>query len=259
MKSYRIQAPGNPAATAILAAVLCTTGCFSTARRLERHLAANPDRPDAIVQALREGDRALPGMTPTEVRLILGPPARTETGNAPITAIWHYDQPKRRGDSTLGSTMWSLPIPLQTVVFGADGSVTEIIDYDDQNTPQPDTQPQGAQHQDLPPPPAKPAGIAVPGRAYAVRPSTHAAALPAYRPNPEEANVHGWPAINLQGLTGGVSSRSAVINGNVYEPGDTISGARLDAVYANGVVLEYRSQRAFLRPGESTGNRVDSK
>ncbi len=232
---------------ALLAGILGSPGCFSPAHRIERYLVKNPDRPAAVVQALRDGDRIITGMTLQEVRLILGPPARTEAGTAPAAAIWHYDQPERRDDTLQSSDMWTFSVPLQTVVFGPDHTVSEIISYVDLKT------------DDLPEAPTPTASIQPPPFQPAPPAPATAAAMPSYRPEPDEINVYGWPSITLQGLTGSGNARSAVISGAVREPGDWIGDIRLDAVYANGVVLEYRGRRAFLRPGESTGNRGDGK
>jgi len=231
--------------SAALAAMLATAGCLSTQQQVERYLKTHADRPEAIQQALREGGRLVPGMTPSEVRLVRGTPARTETGPADTGATWHYDQPKRRDDTLQSSDMWALPVPLWTVVFGPGNTVAEIISYDEHksgNLPEPS--PPVALPPPPPPPPQPPPPL----------PAT-AATMPSYRPEPAEINVHGWPPITLQGLTGSGNARRAAINGTVHEPGDRIGEVRLDAIYANGVVLEYRGQRTFLRPGESTGNR----
>ncbi len=244
MNSPRTQDLYRPAAelfqvvqVGLLAGVLGSSGCLSRGHRIDRYLSTNTDRPEAVVQALRDADRLVPGMTPQEVRLIMGSPARTEAGNAPVSAIWHYDQASRRDDSSRRSDMWVLPIPSRTVVFGAGNTVTGIIEYDD-----PVDQPKEA----------KPEVIAIPKRESVVPPPPPATPIPVYRPNPDELKVHGWPAITLQGMTGSGSGGRAVFNGEIYKPGEFIGGVRLDAIYANGVVLEYRGQRAFLRPGEST-------
>lgn len=232
---------------AALPAMLASAGCRSPQQRIERYLGANTNRPEVVRQALRDGGRLVTGMTPQEVRLVLGPPARTEKGRAQTEAAWHYDLPKRRDDTLQHSDMWKAPVPWQTVVFGPDNTVAEIISYDEEKTVfLPETPPPAATLQPPPPPPGPP-------------PPATAAAMPSYRAEPDEINVSGWPAITLQGLSGSGNSRSAAINGAVHEPGDWIGEARLDAVYANGVVLEYRGQRAFLRPGESTGSRGDGK
>lgn len=249
MKSYRALAFYRPAAktmqAALFAAALGSNGCFSTAYRIDRHLSANPDRPATVVQALRDGDRLVPGMTPREVRLIMGAPARTEAGNATTTAVWHYDQSTRRDDTLRRSAMWALPVPSRTVIFGAGNTVTEIINYDDDHAATPPAVPESvtAPRPLSPPPPSRPVAVTI----------------PAYLPNPDEINVHGWPGLTLQGLTGSGSARNAIINGRVHEPGGVIGEVRLDAVYANGVVLEYRDQRAFLRVGESTDKRTETK
>jgi hypothetical protein len=77
--------------------------------------------------------------------------------------------------------------------------------------------------------------------------------IPTYRPTPDELNVYGWPQVTLQGVTGRGNERNAILNGNLLEPGEFLGAVRLDAIYANGVVLEFNDQRAFLRPGASTG------
>lgn len=231
---------------ATVPAMLAGTGCRSQQQRIEHYLGARTDRPEAVRQALRDGGRLVPGMTQEEVRLILGPPARTETGPAETGAIWYYDQPKRRDDTLQRSDLWELPVPLQTIAFGPGNTVAEIISYDEDKT--------------IDPPEPSPASASQPPAPRPVPPApAYAAAMPSYRPEPAEINVYGWPAITLQGLTGSGNARSAAINGRVHEPGDRIGEVRLDAVYANGVVLEYQGQRAFLRPGESTGNRSDGK
>jgi len=229
---------------AALPAMLASAGCRSTQQRIERYLGANTNRPEVVQQALRDGVRLVPGMTPQEVRLMLGPPARSEKGPSQTEAAWHYDLPKRRDDTLQHSDMWKAPVPWQTVVFGPDNTVAEIISYDEEKTVfLPETPPPAAM---LKPPPEP-------------RTPATAAAMPSYRAEPDEIHVYGWPAITLQGLSGSGNSRSAAINGTVHEPGDWIGAVLLDAVYANGVVLEYRGQRAFLRPGESTGSRDDTK
>ena len=228
----------------VLAATLACCGCLSSQHRIARYLNANHDRPEAVRVALRDGDRLVTGMTPHEVRLIMGPPARTESGMPPESTIWHYDQPKRREGTQRQSAMWALPVPHLSVFFGADDTVIRIIDFDSRqptaSTPAPAGEP-------------RPAPVRRPAQPQPRLPAV-TDAVPTYRPSPEELNVHGWPAITLQGVSGGGRTRNAVINGGVHEPGERIGPVRLDAIYANGVVLEYRGQRAFLRPGESTAS-----
>jgi len=236
--------------TAALAAMLATVGCLSTQQRVERHLTANPDRPEAVRQALLDGDRPVPGMTPQEVRLALGSPARTEKDDS--ATIWHYDQPKRRSDALQSSDMWALPVPLRTVFFGPDNTVTDIVNYADD--------PPAAPPAGSPPPPVLTPSRSQPAATPPVRTApAPAVVIPSYQPHPDEINVYGWPAITLQGLTGSGRASRAVLNGNIREPGEFIGEVRLDAIYANGIVLEYRGRRAFLRPGESTASRETGK
>lgn len=222
--------------------MLAAVGCRSPQQRIERYLGDNKDRPEPVQQALREGRRIVPGMTEQEVRLVLGPPARSETHTAGTATTWHYDRPRHHDNTLQTSDMWALPVPLSTVVFGPDNTVAEIISYDRDRTA------------NLPEP-ATPAATIRPLTAQPLPATATAAAMPDYQPGPDEVNVQGWPEITLQGLTGSGNARNAAINGLVREPGDLVGEVRLNAVYANGVILEYRGRRAFLRPGESTGSR----
>lgn len=246
-KNHRLSLGDRRRQVAILLLVIATAlgcfGCLSSQHRIARYLNANQDRPEAVRMALRDGDRLVTGMTPQEVRLVMGPPARTESGMPPERTIWHFDQPKRREIAQQQSAMWALPVPHLSVFFGADDTVIRIIDFDSRQPTA--TNPAGED--------SRPATARRPTQPQPRLPEV-TEAVPTYRPRLEEVNVHGWPAITLQGVSVGGHTRNAVINGSVHESGERIGPVLLDTIYANGVVLEYRGQRTFLRPGESTAN-----
>ncbi len=232
--------------------LVLTTGCLTTSQRINRYTESAKDRPEAILQALRDRNRAVPGMTAKEVRLVLGQPSRITTPPPPATVAWHYDRrPVRKRVILQESALWDLPVPQYSIYFDANRVVLSVIDH---------AKLAGATNPDpLPPsgpssePPQKTQPVETPVPRVADLPAARTTVIATYEPPAGEVNVQDWPDITLQGITASSHAHRAVINRKVYENGEEIlGGVRLQAIYANGVVLEYRQKRAFLRPGEST-------
>lgn len=228
--------------------MVLTTGCFTTSQRINRYTASAKDRPASVIQALHEGNRAVPGMTAREVRLVLGSPSRITTPPPPATLVWHYDRrPMRKRVLLQESALWDLPVPQYSIYFDANRIVLNVIDHATVADAKSETPP--------PVPPTESASIN-PAESSSTRspdqPVPRATVIPTYDPPAEEINVQNWPDITLQGISASSHAHRAVINGKVYERDEEIlGGVRLLAIYANGVVLEYRQKRAFLRTGES--------
>lgn len=63
-----------------------------------------------------------------------------------------------------------------------------------------------------------------------------------------------WPIIELTGIASGMDkkSQSAILNGHLIRPHQTIQKVRLVVVTPVGVILEYRNSRKMIHVGEST-------
>lgn len=73
---------------------------------------------------------------------------------------------------------------------------------------------------------------------------------PAAEPPPA---VSDWPAIKLGSLArAGGGKSSAILNGKLVLVGDEIEGVTLVEVAANGVTLDLKGQRLFLKIGDET-------
>ena len=225
-------------------------GCATQDKRIARYIEHNPERPSRIHSAL-EKTQTLPGMTPKEVRLCLGSPHEIEhESKSHASEIWHYIQSARDQPSNKGSDIWAMDIPQATVYFSAEGLVSEIVLSDEDEKA---LAPSSAINQT---PKAKHPGT---GSRLIPRPAQRERAklrnrekLPSYSPRPTELAVKGWPSIELGGILGLGPERSALLNNDVYTPGETVDGVTLTEVFANGVLLERQGVRMFLAPGEKT-------
>jgi outer membrane protein assembly factor BamE (lipoprotein component of BamABCDE complex) len=225
-------------------------GCATQDKRIARYIEHNPERPSRIHSAL-ENTQTLPGMTPKEVRLCLGSPHEIENESKEnASEIWHYIQSDRDKDTNKGSDIWAMDIPQATVYFSAEGLVSEIVFYDEdekQSAPSPSIK--------LTPKPKQPVSTPPLSSQSAQRERATRRArekLPSYSPKPTELGVKGWPSIELGGILGLGPERSALLNNDVYTPGETVDGVTLTEVFSNGVLLEHQGVRMFLAPGEKT-------
>ena len=68
------------------------------------------------------------------------------------------------------------------------------------------------------------------------------------------AHLINWPIIALTGIASGMDkkSQSAILNGQLIRPHQTIQKVRLVVVTPVGVILEYRNSRKMIHVGEST-------
>ena len=68
------------------------------------------------------------------------------------------------------------------------------------------------------------------------------------------AHSINWPIIELSGIASGMDkkSQSAILNGQLVRPHQTIQEVRLVLVTPAGVILEYRNSRKMIHVGEST-------
>jgi outer membrane protein assembly factor BamE (lipoprotein component of BamABCDE complex) len=222
-------------------------GCATQEKRIARYIENNPGRPSTIHSALVQL-QPLPGMTPEEVRLCLGSPHETEDESKQhASEIWHYI--KRGGDKYLnkGSDIWAMEIPQASVYFSEKALVDDVVFYDEDDQAPAASSPSST--------------VTQPSKAKQARsiasPSTHPARrerakLTTYTPKRDELGVTGWPSIELGGILGSGFEHSALLNNDVYAPGETIKKVTLIEVFSNGVLLEYQGARLFLAPGKKT-------
>lgn len=69
---------------------------------------------------------------------------------------------------------------------------------------------------------------------------------------PAESTFVDWPRLSLSGVMIMGDKKSAIINKNILEIGETVEGAKLLSVNEWGVVLKYNSETQFLYKGRST-------
>lgn len=62
----------------------------------------------------------------------------------------------------------------------------------------------------------------------------------------------GWPMLELNGIVGGGSQGSCLINGRVVSVGDIVQGVKLESIHRDSVILEYEGERRRLRVGDTT-------
>jgi len=234
-----------------LALLLTVIGCATPSERIARYIAKHPERPAAICAALQD-QSVTAGMNAEEVRLCLGGPNRIDrTGGSGDTLpieTWHYLRDSSTDSALKGSSLWAMQIPLATIYFSGEGLVSEAAFYDSPEADELATVTTAA----APPEITREAPV-VAARPPARQPSPNPPPLPpSYKPSPDELGVSGWPRVMLGGVSVMAGDQSAILNGEVVEPGETVSGVTLYRVYVNGVLLDYRGQRTFLRPGETT-------
>ena len=227
-------------------------GCATPSERAARYISKHPERPATICTALQT-QSVVAGMNADEVRLCLGTPKRIDrTDDTPPVETWHYLQDSRAGSVLKGSSIWDIEIPLATIYFSSEGLVKEAVFY---STDQTDEPPKGGetpspQQDAVTAPPAQEMRADKTPASRKLRPK--APALSHYIPAPTELGVSGWPRISLGGVSAMGGDHSAILNGEVAEPGERVNAVTLLRVFGNGVLLEYRGQRTFLRPGETT-------
>ena len=209
--------------------LLIAAGCASPSERIARYITKHPERP-APIHASMQRNRVVVDMTPQEVRLSLGDPNRIVYGGTELkpTETWYFYRAAKKSSALATSSFWSLEVPRATIYFSADERVYEAAFYDVGKTKKPQAKTQ--------------------------RPTvaTKAPLASRYTPTANEIDVKGWPKQTLSGLSAMGNNRSAILNDEVYGPGETVNGMTVNNVFANGVLLEYQGRRAFLRPGEST-------
>jgi len=83
-----------------------------------------------------------------------------------------------------------------------------------------------------------------------VQPGVPAVSAKPAPPPPKEPVV--WPVLTLKGLLKGARSAAAKINGAIVVVGDEIEGAKVIAITAETVSLQYRGETCVLRSGDST-------
>ncbi len=241
----------------VLTAALTLAGCatlhdWQGHRRASGYIRKNPDRPADILRALDAG-RVCIGMRPPEVILCLGRPHRIAApgdGADPDAVTWHYDETSSARGGERGSALWDLRVPTWRIDFGDAGAVTNIVEYASLATPSPRDASPSAASADRPA--AGAAAVAFsPGdtRPDAAPPRPRP---PANRVIPVRADFAGWPDLRLNGVTATAGQASAVINGELVEPGDTVAGVRIVRIGANGVLLDFSGAAGFLAPGECT-------
>ncbi len=120
-----------------------------------------------------------------------------------------------------------------------------------------------AQSTDIPAESAEPEPSAPPAALTVSKPAKEPAAppiVPAPRVEPAPAPVRApqarrepvqWPALQLSGVVGRGANGSAIINGEVLAVDEWIADARVVEVQAQGVVLEYKGDRRFVKVGGS--------
>jgi outer membrane protein assembly factor BamE (lipoprotein component of BamABCDE complex) len=231
--------------------LLMAAGCTTPSNRIARYILKHPERPIAICTALQT-QSVVAGMNADEVRLCLGSPKRIDrTADTPPTETWHYLQDSKAGGALKGSSIWHMDIPLATLYFSSEGLVKKAVFYNSQEADMPTTGGDApSPRQDVVKGP--PRQVHVDKKPVPGKPRPNAPALPHYMPAPTELGVSGWPRVSLGGVSAMGGDHSAILNGEVVEPGETVSDVTLFRVFDNGVLLEYRGQRTFLRPGETT-------
>ena len=234
-----------------LALLLAMAGCATPPERIARYIAKHPERPADICAALQQ-QSVTTGMTAEEVRLCLGGPNRIDriggAGDIPPIETWRYLRDSSTDGSLKGSSLWAMDIPLATVYFSREGLVNEAAFYD---SPEPEalaTVTTAA----APPEVTRKAPVNVQALPPAQKPRPKPPTLTNYTPSPDELGVSGWPRVMLGGVSAMSGGHGAILNDEIVEPGETIEGVSLFRVFANGVLLDYRGQRTFLRNGETT-------
>ena len=229
----------------VLFLLVATIGCATSPERIARYISKHPDRPAGVCAALEDGT-VVPGMTPEEVRLCMGPPNRVDHVKKPRPIqTWHYVRDSSIG-GLKGSSLWAMEVPLAVVYFSDKGIVRKAILYSE--IPE---EPAGAERPGKPSDPKVSTPIAGTQSSPEPRRPMPPTPLP-YKPAPEELGVSGWPSVSLSGVSVMGDDKSAVLNGVVIEPGEAIDGVMLHRVFVNGVLLVYRGQKTFIRPGETT-------
>lgn len=207
-------------------------GCATSSDRIARYVVKHPERPSAICTALNKRTVCV-GMTQKEVRLSLGAPNRVDhagTAKAP-TEIWQYFHDRDKERDARSSSFWALDVPRATIYFSSNELVEEAIFY----TSSGPREPKRNVREEL-----KPVLSEVPQKPRL------------YSPEREELYTPGWPKLELSGVSVMGKDCSAILNNEVFAPGETVKGIKVTDVYANGALLEYRGVRAFLRIGEAT-------
>jgi hypothetical protein len=231
------------------AALLITlaTGCATRPERIARYIKKHPDRPAAISTALQR-NRIEAGMTPKEVRLCLGPPNRIDKAGTKeqSSETWHYFKKRNKEHDRRSSSFWALDIPKATIYFSSDERVTEAAFYDGRKPSPPQKKVQSAAPQTAPRAAEATHETTRETPRETAREATH------YVPSPDELGVKGFPRLALGGVLAMGSERSAILDSEVFAPGESTKGVTVVDVYANGVLLEYRGSRTFLRTGEMT-------
>ncbi|MBT3191436.1 MAG: hypothetical protein HN341_02665 [Verrucomicrobia bacterium] len=207
-------------------------GCSTPSERIARYIEKNPERPSVICAAL-ERQTVHAGMTQKEVRLSLGAPNRIDRGGTEQkpTETWLYFQPRDKERDKRGSSFWALDVPKATVYFSAAELVKDAVFYSSGGV-----QPQKRRARRK----TKPVQIEPPR------------APRDYDPKPEELGVKGLPKLTLGGVSAMGRDRSAILNRELFAPGEVVEGVTVTAVYPNGVLLAYQGKRVFLRTGETT-------
>ncbi len=78
--------------------------------------------------------------------------------------------------------------------------------------------------------------------------ATNSSAAAATTENPPDAeDKDQWPSIKLTAIANAGNSPIVVLNGSVYEVGETIDGAKLIKVMPNAIELEFRGERKKIR------------
>ncbi len=223
--------------------LLAAAGCATSSERIARYIAKHPERPAHVCAALVQ-NTVVPGMAPEEVRLALGGPNRIDRPGPEPIETWHYFEHSNM-DGLEGSSLWAMEIPVATVYFSNEGVVEEAIFHGSTADEPAETTDEPVAAPAPQPPTAKARPLPEPSQAEPPLP-------PPYAPAPDELGVSGWPRISLQGVSVMGADQSAILNGDVFEPGDNINDVTLFRVFVNGVLLDYRGQRTFLRPGNTT-------
>jgi len=248
MRILQVTRPYRLGAFALL---LTVAGCATPSERIARYIAKHPERPAAISAALQE-QSVTAGMNAEEVRLCLGGPNRIDrtggTADTPPIETWHYLRDSSTDSALKGSSLWAMPIPLATIYFSREGLVSEASFYGSPEVDELATVTTAAAPPEIT---SEPPVVVTRPPASESRPKPPPLP-PSYKPSPDELGVSGWPRVMLGGVSVMADDQSAILNGEVVEPGETVSGVTLHRVYVNGVLLDYRGQRTFIRPGETT-------